>query len=164
MVNSSCCIQPIVNVWTGEISCVEALVRWRHPVRGLMLPERFIPIAESTGLIVDLGEWVLRQACRDAKAWPEHVKVAVNLSAVQFRSDNLLDAIRLALNDAGLAPSRLEIEVTESVLIDRPSSYIAFLSHFAEYRCVGRARRFRRTRIFVIEPSDTVPVRQGQDR
>jgi diguanylate cyclase (GGDEF)-like protein len=121
--------QPIVNVWTGEISCVEALVRWRHPVRGLMLPERFIPIAESTGLIVDLGEWVLRQACRDAKAWPEHVKVAVNLSAVQFRSDNLLDAIRLALNDAGLAPSRLEIEVTESVLIDRPSSYIAFLSH-----------------------------------
>jgi diguanylate cyclase (GGDEF)-like protein len=121
--------QPIVNVWTGEISCVEALVRWRHPVRGLMLPERFIPIAESTGLIVDLGEWVLRQACRDAKAWPEHVKVAVNLSAVQCRSDNLLDAIRLALNDAGLPPSRLEIEVTESALVDRPSSYIAFLNH-----------------------------------
>jgi diguanylate cyclase (GGDEF)-like protein len=121
--------QPVIDVWTGGISCIEALVRWRHPVRGLMLPERFIPIAESTGLIVDLGEWVLRQACRDAKAWPEHVKVAVNLSAVQCRSDNLLDAIRLALNDAGLPPSRLEIEVTESALVDRPSSYIAFLNH-----------------------------------
>jgi diguanylate cyclase (GGDEF)-like protein len=120
--------QPVVDVWTRKISCVEALVRWRHPVHGLMLPDRFIPIAESTGLIVDLGEWVLRQACRDAMAWPEHVKVAVNLSAVQFRSANLLDAIRLALNDAGLPPSRLEIEVTESVLIDRPSSYIALLN------------------------------------
>jgi diguanylate cyclase (GGDEF)-like protein len=126
--------QPIVNVWTGEISCAEALVRWRHPVRGLMLPDRFIPIAESTGLIVDLGEWVLRQACRDAMAWPEHVKVAVNLSAVQFRSDNLLDAIRLALNDAGLPPSRLEVEVTESVLIEKPSSYIAFLK---QLRSIG---------------------------
>jgi diguanylate cyclase (GGDEF)-like protein len=120
--------QPVVDVWTRKISCVEALVRWRHPVHGLMLPDRFIPIAESTGLIVDLGEWVLRQACRDAMAWPEHVKVAVNLSAVQFRSANLLDAIRSALNDAGLPPSRLEIEVTESVLIDRPSSYIALLN------------------------------------
>ena len=120
--------QPVVDVWTRKISGVEALVRWRHPVHGLMLPDRFIPIAESTGLIVDLGEWVLRQACRDAMAWPEHVKVAVNLSAVQFRSANLLDAIRSALNDAGLPPSRLEIEVTESVLIDRPSSYIALLN------------------------------------
>jgi diguanylate cyclase (GGDEF)-like protein len=121
--------EPIVNIWCGEISCVEALVRWRHPVHGLMLPDRFIPIAESTGLIVDLGELVLRRACRDAMAWPEHVKVAVNLSAVQFRSANLLDAFRSALNDAGLPPSRLEIEVTESVLIDKPSSYIAFLNH-----------------------------------
>ena len=124
--------QPIVNVWTGEISCAEALARWRHPVHGLMSSDQFIPIAESTGLIVDLGEWVLRQACRDAMAWPEHVKVAVNLSAVQFRSANLLDAIRSALGDAGLAPSRLEIEVTESVLIDKSSSYIASLNQMRD--------------------------------
>jgi diguanylate cyclase (GGDEF)-like protein len=119
--------QPIVDVWTGEIPCVEALARWRHPVHGLMLPERFIPIAENTGLIVELGEWVLRQACRDAMAWPEPVKVAVNLSAVQFRNAGLLDAVRSALNDAGLPPGRLEIEVTETVLIDKQSGDLAML-------------------------------------
>jgi diguanylate cyclase (GGDEF)-like protein len=120
--------QPVVDVWTREISCVEALARWRHPVHGLMLPERFIPIAESSGLIVELGEWVLRQACRDAMAWPEYVKVAVNLSAVQIRNASLLDVIRLALNDAALPPGRLEIEVTEAVLIDKQSDYLASLN------------------------------------
>ena len=126
--------QPIVDIWTRKISCVEALVHWRHPVRGLMLPDRFIPIAESTGLIVGLGEWVLRQACRDATAWPEPVKVSVNLSAVQFRSANLPDTIRSALDDAGLPASRLEIEVTEAVLIDKQSSYLALLD---QLRSIG---------------------------
>jgi predicted signal transduction protein with EAL and GGDEF domain len=120
--------QPVVDVWSREIPCVEALVRWRHPELGLMLPERFIPIAESNGLIVELGEWVLRQACRDATAWPEQVKVAVNLSAVQFRDANLLDTVRSALDDSGLPPGRLEIEVTEAVLIDKQSGAIALLN------------------------------------
>jgi diguanylate cyclase (GGDEF)-like protein len=120
--------QPVVDVWTDAISCVEALVRWRHPVHGLMLPERFIPIAESTGLIVDLGEWVLRQACRDAMAWPQQVRVAVNLSAVQFRGGSLLDAVQSALDDAGMPPGRLEIDVTETVLVDKQSSPIALLN------------------------------------
>jgi diguanylate cyclase (GGDEF)-like protein len=119
--------QPVVDVWTGEIPCVEALLRWRHPVHGLLPPERFIAIAESTGLIVELGEWVLRQACRDAMTWPEHVKVAVNLSAVQFRDASLPDAIRLALDNARLPPGRLEIEVTETVFTDKQSSTLALL-------------------------------------
>jgi diguanylate cyclase (GGDEF)-like protein len=124
--------QPVVDVWTRDIPCVEALVRWRHPVHGLILPKRFIPIAESTGLMVELGEWVLRQACRDAMAWPEHVKVAVNLSAVQFRNAGLLDVIRLALNDAALPPGRLEIEVTETVLIDKQADYLALLNQLRD--------------------------------
>jgi diguanylate cyclase (GGDEF)-like protein len=120
--------QPVVDIRTRKISCAEALLRWRHPVHGLMLPARFMPIAESTGLIVGLGEWVLRQACRDAAQWPEHVKVAVNLSAVQCRSVNLPDSIRSALDDAGLPPRRLEIEVTETVLIDKQSGYLDLLN------------------------------------
>jgi EAL domain-containing protein (putative c-di-GMP-specific phosphodiesterase class I) len=103
---------------TGQLRGLEALVRWRHPVRGLIPPDQFIPLAEETGMIVPLGEWVVRQACDDAALWPENVKVAVNLSPVQFKQAELFDVIKRALQHSGLSPTRLEIEITESVLLE----------------------------------------------
>jgi diguanylate cyclase (GGDEF)-like protein len=110
--------QPVVEALSGRVCGAEALLRWRHPERGLVPPGEFIPIAEATGLIVPLGEWVLRQACKDAASWPETLKVAVNISPVQFRDKDLFGVICGALFEAGLAPGRLEIEITESVLMD----------------------------------------------
>ena len=110
--------QPIIDVKTGKISGAEALARWRHPQRGLVLPDQFIPLAEETGLIAPIGERVLQTACSAAAAWPSHLKVAVNLSALQFRKKNLFDVILCALVDSGLAPDRLELEITESVLLE----------------------------------------------
>jgi diguanylate cyclase (GGDEF)-like protein len=112
--------QPIFDLKSNSVSGVEALLRWRHPQRGLIPPGEFIPIAEDTGLIVPIGEWVLRQACRDAAAWPESVKVAVNLSAVQFKKkNNFAETVISALSSAGLAAGRLELEITESVMLTR---------------------------------------------
>jgi diguanylate cyclase (GGDEF)-like protein len=119
--------QPIVDARTETIRGAEALLRWRHPELGLVPPARFIPLAESTGLIVDMGEFVLNRACRDAVNWPGGVKVAVNLSAVQFRKANLFDLIMAALGDSGLSPARLEVEVTESVLLENESDCAALL-------------------------------------
>ncbi len=109
--------QPIVRLDNDGLAGFEALIRWRHPVRGLISPVEFIPIAEETGLIVPIGEWVLREACRAAAAWPGHLKIAVNLSVCQFRHNGLLAAVVAALDEAGLNPGRLEIEVTESVFL-----------------------------------------------
>src|SRR6185437_864776 len=106
--------QTIVDVPNRRICGAEALIRWNHPRRGLLGPDKFIPLAEELGLIIPIGEWVLRQACSDAAAWPEHVKIAVNLSPVQFRSGNLLNSVTDALVDSGLSPRRLELEITES--------------------------------------------------
>jgi diguanylate cyclase (GGDEF)-like protein len=108
--------QPVFDAKTCRACGVEALVRWRHPVQGLIPPDRFIPLAEETGLMEPLGQWVLEQACRDAAAWPNHVKVAVNLSTVQLTSA-LLDVVLGALRESGLRPDRLELEITESVLM-----------------------------------------------
>jgi diguanylate cyclase (GGDEF)-like protein len=119
--------QTIVDVQSRRICGVEALVRWNHPRRGLLGPDRFIPIAEEHGLIIPIGEWILRQACQDAKAWPEHVRLAVNLSAVQFRSGNLLTCVTDALVESGLCPARLELEVTESVLLENSEESLAVL-------------------------------------
>jgi diguanylate cyclase (GGDEF)-like protein len=110
--------QPIIDVSTRLPIGVEALVRWRHPQDGLLPPTRFIPLAEETGLIVALGEWVLRKACADATAWPPHIRVAVNLSAVQFKKCNLLDVVLRALDESGLAADRLELEITETVMLE----------------------------------------------
>ena len=96
---------------------VEALVRWRNAKRGLVGPQEFIPLAEETGLIVPLGQWILQQACRDAAGWPSHLKVAINLSPAQFRSGDLVDHVKQALAASGLRPDRLELEITESVLL-----------------------------------------------
>ena len=119
--------QPFYDVQSGLRRGLEALVRWRHPTRGLIAPDKFIPLAEETGLIVPLGEWVLRQACDDATSWPADVKVAVNLSAVQFKQAELFDVIQSALRNSGLPPERLEIEVTESVLLERAAENHAFI-------------------------------------
>jgi len=113
--------QPLFDVQSGERLGFEALVRWRHPVRGLVPPDAFIPMAEATGLIVPLGEWVLRQACQDATRWPGEFKVAVNLSPLQFRQADLLEVIQSALRTTGLSPDRLELELTESALLEQES-------------------------------------------
>ncbi len=111
--------QPFFDVQTGQRRGLEALVRWRHPTRGLIPPDQFIPLAEETGLIVPLGEWVLRRACDDATSWPADIKVAVNLSPVQLKQVELFDVIQSALRSSGLPAERLEIELTESVLLER---------------------------------------------
>ena len=109
--------QPIVALSTGQITTFEALVRWHHPSRGLISPADFIPLAEETGLIVPLGEWVLRQACIEATRWPNQIHVAVNLSPVQFKNRTLAQTVFSALAASRLAPGRLELEITESVLL-----------------------------------------------
>jgi len=119
--------QPVYDVKTRVPCGVETLVRWLHPTKGLLSPDRFIPIAEESGLIVPLGQWILERACADAASWPEHIKVAVNLSAVQFRKGNLFDVILCALVESGLAPERLELEITESVLLENEADYRVML-------------------------------------
>jgi predicted signal transduction protein with EAL and GGDEF domain len=109
--------QPVFAAETGAIRGVEALVRWRHPVKGLIAPDQFIPLAESTGLMMPLGEWILQRACTDAAAWPPHVKLAVNVSAVQFNNANLFDLVLCSLVESGLPPERLELEITETMLL-----------------------------------------------
>jgi len=109
--------QPQLNLERNEISGFEALVRWNHPERGLVSPVDFIPLAEETGLIVQIGEWVLRQACAEAAKWPKGLKVAVNLSPAQFRFGNVRQAVISALGATQLLPQRLELEVTESLLL-----------------------------------------------
>jgi diguanylate cyclase (GGDEF)-like protein/PAS domain S-box-containing protein len=108
---------PIVDIRTQDIVGVEALVRWQHPIRGRIAPDDFISLAEETGLINQLGAWVLHRACADAASWPAHIKVAVNLSPAQFRKGNLLETIVGVLTETGLSPERLELEITESVLM-----------------------------------------------
>ncbi len=119
--------QPFVDANTGARRGFEALVRWRHPTRGLIPPDQFIALAEETGLIVPLGEFVLRRACADAAAWPSDLMVAVNLSPIQFKEADLFDIICAALRDSGLPPQRLEIEITESVLLERGAENHAFM-------------------------------------
>ena len=119
--------QPIVDLTSNDICGFEALIRWNHPARGLVAPNAFIPLAEEIGLIVPIGEWVIQQACATAALWPEQMHVAVNISAVQFRSAGLLDAIRHALAASGLHPTRLEIEITETVLLQDKEATLATL-------------------------------------
>jgi diguanylate cyclase (GGDEF)-like protein len=109
--------QPLVDLASEQISGFEALIRWNHPRHGLMLPADFIPLAEETALIVPIGEWVLRQACAEAAKWPSAVRVAVNLSSVQIRSRGLSQTVSNALACSGLASDRLQLEITESVLL-----------------------------------------------
>ncbi|MBI4273947.1 MAG: EAL domain-containing protein, partial [Rhizobiales bacterium] len=119
--------QPVVALQNNAIVGLEALLRWHHPERGLIPPAEFIPIAEETGLIVPLGEWIIRQACSDAANWPADVKVAINVSPTQFRSQNLALVVIGALSASGVAPGRLELEITEEVLLTHNRDNLAIL-------------------------------------
>ena len=119
--------QTIVDIESRKCRGVEALVRWRHPERGLILPSQFIPLAEESGLIIPLGEWVLERACADAAGWPAHLKVAVNLSPEQFKQSDLLGVLRSALANSGLPAARLELEITEAVLLTSDERNLAIL-------------------------------------
>jgi diguanylate cyclase (GGDEF)-like protein/PAS domain S-box-containing protein len=119
--------QPSITLATRQICGCEALLRWRHPDRGLIPPDEFIPLAEDTGLIVPIGEWVLNQACIEATRWPRKLSVAVNLSPAQFKGRNLVSTVMLALASSGLPASRLELEITESVLLRENEANIAIL-------------------------------------
>jgi predicted signal transduction protein with EAL and GGDEF domain len=110
--------QPFLNLRVGSITGFEALLRWNHPKRGMISPLEFISVTEETGLIVPIGRWVLREACQEAKRWPVHVKVAINLSPVQLRTGTLAMDVIDALSHAAIDPSRLELEITETVLLD----------------------------------------------
>jgi diguanylate cyclase (GGDEF)-like protein/PAS domain S-box-containing protein len=122
--------QPIVETKTGRICGAEALLRWRHPTKGIITPDNFIPLAEDTGMIGQIGVFVLQTACADAVKWPADVKVAVNLSPVQFRRTNLAAVVMDALAKAGLPPSRLELEITETALIESGAECLPALHQF----------------------------------
>jgi diguanylate cyclase (GGDEF)-like protein len=119
--------QPLVTFQNNEISALEALVRWNHPTRGMISPADFIPIAEETGLIIPLGEWVMTTACRETSKWPDHVKVAVNVSPAQLKSRNFLKMVLTALSDTNMSANRLQIEITESVLMQNTFSTLETL-------------------------------------
>ena len=119
--------QPFVNVRTGAVSGFEALLRWRHPERGIIPPGRFIPLAEEIGLIVPIGAWVLRQACFAAASWPGNMRVSVNLSPAQFKSPDLIATVVEALRDADLPADRLELEITETVILQDTDATLAIL-------------------------------------
>ncbi|WP_409362801.1 EAL domain-containing protein [Bradyrhizobium diazoefficiens] len=126
--------QPLVNLRSGEVSGCEALLRWRHPERGMVSPAEFIPIAEDTGIINELGDWVLRTACNEAATWPAHVCLAVNVSPVQLKCDTLALRIAGALAASGLEPRRLELEITEAVLIRDDEAALSILH---QLRAIG---------------------------
>ncbi|HXW72369.1 MAG TPA: EAL domain-containing protein [Methylocella sp.] len=119
--------QPLYDAASEKINCFEALLRWQHPKRGMVPPMDFIPLAEEIGIIVQIGEWVLRQACTDAAQWPGDIRVAVNLSPVQFKQASLPHVVASALADSGLLPRRLELEITESVLLHDSEANMAML-------------------------------------
>ncbi len=120
--------QPLVNLESGRVCGFEALVRWNHPERGIVPPGEFIPLAEEIGLIGAIGKQVLNQACRDAASWPEDIKIAVNLSPVQFKTTNLTETVVQALANSGLSPHRLDLEITEALLMDKDGGTLATLN------------------------------------
>jgi diguanylate cyclase (GGDEF)-like protein/PAS domain S-box-containing protein len=124
--------QPLVDIAADRISGFESLLRWRHPEKGMISPAEFIPVAEDIGLITPIGEWVLREACNEAVNWPADVKVAVNLSPVQFRSRNLVQVVISALAQSGLSPKRLELEITESIFLAETEANLAILHQLRE--------------------------------
>jgi diguanylate cyclase (GGDEF)-like protein len=124
--------QPLVNLQTKKVTAFEALMRWQHPERGMVPPSDFIPVAEEMGLIVQLGEWALRQACAEATEWPDGICVSVNLSPLQFSKGNLVSSVMSALASAGLPASRLELEITESVLLEKSDRNITILNQLRD--------------------------------
>ncbi|MBI5318289.1 EAL domain-containing protein [Bradyrhizobium sp.] len=124
--------QPLVDLKTNAVTGCEALLRWHHPRRGMVSPAEFVPIAEETGLIEEIGDWVLRTACAEAANWPDHVRIAVNVSPIQFRSQTLSLKVASALAETGLDPRRLELEITEAVLIADDDAALVALGQLRE--------------------------------
>jgi len=124
--------QPIVDLMTGQVTSMEALARWRHPQLGLLRPKEFIPVAEESGLIVRLGSWVLHEACRAAAAWPDRTALNVNLSGVQLADPGVVDDVNSALSASGLDPSRLTLEITESVVMQHSEANMRRLRRLRE--------------------------------
>ena len=124
--------QPVVRLEDDKITSFEALLRWNHPERGLVSPTEFVPVAEDMGLIIPLGEWVLRTACAEAAAWPDDVGVSVNVSSVQLSNNNLVNVVVGAIASSGIQPNRLEIEITESVLIQNTAANLTTLKRLHE--------------------------------
>jgi diguanylate cyclase (GGDEF)-like protein len=120
--------QPLVNLQQDRISACEALLRWNHPVKGLVGPDTFIPVAEESGLITRIGDWVIRKACEDAASWPDDITLAINISPVQFRNENLISVVTHALATSGLAPERLELEITEAILLEHTDATLDTLN------------------------------------
>jgi diguanylate cyclase (GGDEF)-like protein len=127
--------QPVIDAKTRRICGAEVFVRWHHPSKGMLAPDQFLPLAESTRLILPLGEWILRQACLDAAAWPPHVRIAVNISATQLNKGNLFDLILCALVDSGLSPDRLELEIADTATLE--SNQAANLRTIRQLRNLG---------------------------
>lgn len=119
--------QPLFDLSNSRIGSFEALLRWNHPVRGLIAPADFVPVAEESGLIVEIGAWALREACTHAATWPEHIRVAVNVSPLQFQRAGLSEVVLQALAASGLAPSRLELEVTERIFAEDAEATLKLL-------------------------------------
>jgi diguanylate cyclase (GGDEF)-like protein len=119
--------QPLFDLEQNRVCSFEALLRWNHPTRGQISPVEFIPVAEDTGLIVPIGAWVVREACAQAAQWPEHIRIAVNVSPVQFHRGALNDTILRALAVSGLAPNRLEVEITESIFLEGSDATLKLL-------------------------------------
>jgi diguanylate cyclase (GGDEF)-like protein len=124
--------QPVLNTADKTISGFEALMRWDHPIRGMVPPSEFIPIAEETGLIVSLGTWALKKACEQATVWPNDLNVAVNVSPMQFRSGNLVNVVSNVLRETGLAPSRLYLEITETILMQESDTTVLVLNQLRQ--------------------------------
>jgi diguanylate cyclase (GGDEF)-like protein len=122
--------QPLVNLATDRIGCCEALLRWNHPDRGYIPPDNFIHLAEETGLITRIGDWVIRTACQEAANWPENVMLAINISPMQFRSPNLVSVVMHSLASSGLSAQRLELEITEAILLEDTEATLATLAEF----------------------------------
>jgi diguanylate cyclase (GGDEF)-like protein len=125
--------QPLVNLEQDRISTCEALLRWNHPVRGLVDPQSFIPVAEECGLITRIGDWVIRKACEEAATWPEDITLAINISPVQFRCENLISVVTHALATSGLAPERLELEITEAILLENTEATLETLNRLRSF-------------------------------
>lgn len=169
--------QPIIDLGSDSVTGLEALLRWRHPERGLISPSEFIPLAEENGLIVPIGEWTMREACRQASAWPREIGVAVNLSPRQFRSRRLPELIASALSESGVAAHRLEVEITESVLLQHNELTLATLNRLRElgagislddfgtgYSSLGYLRNFPFTKIKIDRSFVSSIDQEGESR
>ena len=155
--------QPIVSTEGRTVKGAEALLRWRNPKRGLISPQLFIPIAEDQGLIVPIGDWILKEACREAALWPETTKISINISPIQFKSGTLVESVVHALATSGLPARRLILEITETVLVQDADLVV---EDGREASCARRAYRHGRFRhrLFVAQLSAPLPLRQDQDR